>query len=209
MTSLSVIVKFTLPSAPVVVLNVLPPIVTTTGALGSSLSAVTTTLLGLPSALVSVSIWSALTLPTVGLITSPTSLEFTGSLSPPLSFAIAVTVSPGLSGLLPGVGTSQLPLLSTVVVAVLPSGNVTVTVVFFSGLSTLPVTLVSSLSIELIDGLCALVTSLFADGVDISTPVPLLLAVSSSTPPLTPSLPPISEAVFSGFIALVLALIFE
>ena len=148
-------------------------------------------------------------MPTVGLITSPTSLEFTGSLSPPLSFAIAVTVSPGLSGLLPGVGTSQLPLLSTVVVAVLPSGNVTVTVVFFSGLSTLPVTLVSSLSIELIDGLCALVTSLFADGVDISTPVPLLLAVSSSTPPLTPSLPPISEAVFSGFIALVLALIFE
>ena len=65
------IVKFTLPSASVVVLNSLPPILTTASALGSLLSAVTTTLLGLPSALASVSIWSALTCSTSGAVLSP------------------------------------------------------------------------------------------------------------------------------------------
>ena len=49
MTSLSVIVTFTLPSASVVPGNFLPPIVTTTGALGSSDLAVTTILSALPS----------------------------------------------------------------------------------------------------------------------------------------------------------------
>ena len=97
---------------------------------------------------------------------------------------------------MPGVGTSQLPSLFTVVVAVVPSGNVTVTLVSFSGFSTLPVTLVSSLSIGLIDGLLAGVTS----------PTSL---VASPTPPLTPPILSAPVALFKSPKERKFSLIFE
>ena len=132
-------------------------------------------------------------------VTSVVGLEFTGLLEPPLSSAVAVTVEPGVSGLPPGVGTVQLPLLSTVVVAVLPSGNLTVTVVFGSALGTLPVTVVSSLSIGLIVGL-------FAGVVSISAPVP---AMPPAAPPLTPPILSAPVALFKSPKERKFSLIFE
>ena len=90
-------------------------------------------------------------------------------------------------------------MLSTVAVAVLPSGNVTVTLVSFSGFSTLPVTLVSSLSIGLIDGLFAGVVSIFAP----------VHAMPPAAPPLTPPILSAPVALFRSPKERKFSLIFE
>ena len=81
----------------------------------------------------------------------------------------------------------------------LPSGNLTVTVVFGSALGTLPVTVVSSLSIGLIDGLFAGVVSIFAP----------VHAMPPAAPPLTPPILSAPVALFRSPKERKFSLIFE